>query len=107
MGIYLDESTSKNYDEPNLSGDDNSRSNTIVEQESMPVEKKIDYGIVLGGGLEYAHRRLGRFELEGRYYYGLGNIYGSSKRDYFGKSNFGNIIVKATYLFDLMKTKKK
>jgi len=35
----------------------------------------------------------------------LGNIYGSSKKDYFGKSNYGNIVVKATYLFDIIKTK--
>ena len=106
MGIYLSESTSKNYDEPNVSDDENGRSNIVVEQETMPVEKKLDYGIAFGGGMEYAHRRLGRFELEGRYYYGLGNIYGSSKRDFFGKSNFGNIIIKATYLFDVVKTKR-
>lgn len=105
FGIYLSDSASKNYDEPNLNDDDTGRSNTVVAQETMPIEKKLDYGIALGGGLEYAHRRLGRFELEGRYYYGLGNIYGSSKRDYFGKSNFGNIIIKATYLFDIVKTK--
>ena len=106
MGIYLSESTSKNYDEPNVSDDENGRSNIVVEQETMPVEKKLDYGIAFGGGMEYAHRRLGRFELEGRYYYGLGNIYGSSKRDFFGKSNFGNIVIKATYLFDVVKTKR-
>lgn len=105
VGFYISESTSKNYDEPNMSGDD-WRSNTIIAQESMPVENKIDYGIAFGGGLEYAHRRLGHFQIEGRYYYGLGNIYGSSKRDYFGKSNFGNIIIKASYLFDIIKTKK-
>lgn len=103
IGIYLNESTSKNYDEPNLSADGTGRSNTIVEQESMPVEKKLDYGIAAGVGAEYSHPKLGHFLLEGRYYYGLGNIYGNSKRDYFGKSNFGNIVIKATYLFDLTK----
>ena len=41
--------------------------------------------------------------LEARYYYGLGNIYGSSKRDYFSKSNIGNIVIKATWLVDLSK----
>jgi hypothetical protein len=43
--------------------------------------------------------------LEGRYYYGLGDFYGNSKRDYFGRSNFSNIIVKLTYLFDIARTK--
>lgn len=106
IGIYLSESTSKNYDDPNLSTDGTGRSNTVIEQESMPVEKKFDYGIAAGAGAEYSNPKLGHFLLEARYYYGLGNIYGDSKRDYFGKSNFGNIVIKATYLFDLTKTKK-
>ena len=72
----------------------------------MTVEKRFDYGIAAGIGLEYTVPRIGHFLVEGRYYYGLGNIYGDSKRDYFGRSNFGNIILKMTYLFDITKTKK-
>jgi preprotein translocase subunit SecG len=52
-------------------------------------------------GVEYSAGRLGHFLIEGRYYFGLGNIYGSTKRDFFGKSNLNGIMVKATYLFDL------
>ena len=48
---------------------------------------------------------VGHFLLEARYYYGLGNIYGSSKKDYFGKSNFGQIVIKLGYLFDITRTK--
>ena len=48
----------------------------------------------------------GHFLLEGRYYYGLGNIYGDTKRDYFAKSNLGAIIIKMSYLFDIAKTSK-
>ncbi len=55
----------------------------------------------MGAGLEYSHPRLGHFLLEARYYYGLGNIYGDSKRDYFGSSNFGIITIKMSYLFDI------
>lgn len=104
FGIYLNETTSMNYDEStrNLS----KRANSIIAQESMPVEKKFDYGIAAGLGIEYSIPGLGHFLLEGRYYYGLGNIYGDSKRDYFGTSRFNNIVVKATYLFDLAKTKR-
>ena len=42
--------------------------------------------------------------LEGRYYYGLGDIFDNSKRDYFGRSNLGNIVVKLTYLFDIRRS---
>lgn len=105
MGVYLSESTQKNYDTPNTATDGTGRSNTTVKQESMPVEKKFDYGIAAGLGTEWSRQGLGHFLVEARYYYGLGNIYGSTKRDYFEKSNHGNIVIKATYLFDISKTK--
>jgi len=103
IGLYLSESTQRNYTAPNLATDGTGRANTIVKQEDMPVETKFDYGIAAGLGTEWSHPRLGHFQLEARYYYGLGNIYGSSKSDFFGKSNFGNIVVKASYLFDIIK----
>ena len=74
-------------------------------QDSLEIENKFDYGIAGGIGLEYSHPKIGHFLLEGRYYYGLGDIFGNSKRDYFGRSNNGSIIVKLTYLFDIVKTK--
>lgn len=77
----------------------------VVAQDTMAVENKFDYGIAVGAGMEFSNRHLGHFLIEGRYYYGLGNIYGSSKRDYFGRSNFGNIVIKCTYLFDIIRTK--
>lgn len=104
FGLYLNESTSMNFDFEKRNK--TARSSAIVAQDTMAVEKKFDYGIAAGLGLEYTVPRVGHFLVEGRYYYGLGNIYGDSKRDYFGRSNFGNIVLKMTYLFDLTKTKK-
>ena len=100
VGFYLSESTEANYDLNNANLSD--RSNQTVAQETMAVENKFDYGIAAGLGLEYSHPKAGHFQIEGRYYYGLGNIYGDTKKDYFSKSNIGNIVVKLTYLFDLM-----
>ena len=85
--------------------DGSGRTSSIVAQDTMAVEHKLDYGIAGGLGLEFSHPRLGHFLLEGRYYYGLGNIYGNTKRDYFAISNFANIVVKLTYLFDITRTK--
>ena len=56
-------------------------------------------------GLEFSNRKVGHFLVEGRYYYGLGDIFDNSKSDFFGRSNFGQIVVKATYLFDIIRTK--
>ena len=81
------------------------RASHIVAQDTMAVENKVDYGVAFAVGLEFSNRKVGHFLVEGRYYYGLGNIYGSSKRDYFSKSNFGNIVIKLTYLFDIIRTK--
>ena len=83
----------------------NLRSSHVVAQDTMAVENKLDYGIAVGAGLEFSNRHFGHFMIEGRYYYGLGNIYGSTKRDYFSRSNFGNIVIKCTYLFDIIRTR--
>ena len=108
LGYYLNEKTEANFDldRPNLTD----RVSLISRPDysnmyHMEIENKFDYGIVAGLGLEFSHRHLGHFMVEGRYYYGLGNIYGNSKRDYFAKSNYQGIVIKATYLFDLLKSK--
>jgi hypothetical protein len=102
FGIFLGERTTQNY----ANGQQNMamRTSKIKEQETMPVEHKLDYGIAGGGGIEFSHPKVGHFLLEGRYYYGLGDIYGNSKRDFFGRSNLTNVIIKFSYLFDVVKT---
>ena len=115
IGYYLSESSKANFDvdQPNLADRTSIVSSNYVRDDGvkvgsgiyhMPVENKVDYGIVGGLGLEFSHPKVGHFLLEGRYYYGLGNIYGDSKRDYFGRSNYSNIVVKLSYLFDILKT---
>ncbi len=103
FGLYLSEKVKSNFELEKRNVDD--RVNKIIEQDTMKVENKFDYGIAGGLGLEYSHPKVGHFIIEGRYYYGLGNIYHDSKRDFFGRSNFGNIVVKLTYLFDIFRTK--
>ena len=100
FGLYLGESASSNFDFVNRNTAD--RANSTAAQDTMNVQKKFDYGITAGLGMEYTIPHAGRFQIEARYYYGLGNIYGDSKKDYFGSSNFGTITVKMAYLFDIM-----
>lgn len=105
FGYCLGESTKTNFDVRNLPATDNARVSGVVAQDTMAIEKKFDYGIALGLGAEYSIPKFGHILAEVRYYYGLGNIYGSSKRDYFGKSNYGQIVLKMSYLFDIVRTK--
>ena len=118
FGVYLSDKVESNFDvrqsefnpgpvdKPNPDyryGD--GRVSDVVAQDTMAIENKFDYGIAVGLGLEFSHRKVGHFLVEGRYYYGLGNMYGSTKRDYFARSNFGNIVIKFAYLFDIIRTK--
>ena len=103
VGFFLNEKTVANFDttKPNLAD----RTSKIVAQDSMSVERPIEYGIAGGVGLEFSINKVGHFLLEGRYYYGLGDVFGNSKRDYFGRSNLSNIVIKMTYLFDIRRSK--
>lgn len=105
IGMFLSEKSESNFTLETMNTDD--RVSSIVAQDTMAVENKLDYGITAGIGIEYSHPKIGHLMLEARYYYGLGNIYGDSKKDYFGKSNFSNIVLKMTYLFDITRTKKR
>ena len=103
FGYMISESTTTNFNVKDANFTD--RANKTCAQDTMAVENKFDFGIAAGLGMEYSIPKVGHFLLEGRYYYGLGNIYGDSKRDYFAKSNHSNIVVKLSYLFDITRTK--
>ena len=82
--------------------DPSHRPNGVNQQYGKMVENKFDYGILGGMGLELS-TKVGHFLLEGRYYYGLSDFWGSSKKDEFGRSGHSYMGVKLTYLFDITK----
>ena len=85
--------------------DISSRPNNVVEQYGLPVYNKFDYGITAGIGMEIS-TPLGHFLIHTRYYYGLGDVFDNSKKGTFTRSAHQTISAKATYLFDLFKTKR-
>lgn len=64
----------------------------------MEVQNKFDYGIAAGVGVEWILKRKHSFFLEGRYYYGLGNIYKATKRDFFAASRGMSIEITLGYM---------
>lgn len=104
FGYMLNESTQMNFELNQANVHD--RANTETTQYKMPVEHKFDYGIVAGIGVEYSLPKVGHLLLDARYYYGLGNLYGDTKRDYFARSNLSNIQLRLSYLFDITTTTK-
>ncbi|MBO5699141.1 MAG: PorT family protein [Bacteroidaceae bacterium] len=76
------------------------RPNSVVAQYDLAIKNKFEYGITGGVGVEL-NTSIGHFLVEGRYYYGLADIFGNSKRDFFSRSNHTTIVAKVSYLVDL------
>ena len=72
-------------------------------QQTKEIENRFDYGIVGGLGVEYRTKKAGAFQIEARYHFGLGNVFNSSKKDYFSTSNNQAISVSLVYLFNVLK----
>ncbi len=108
VGFFLNEKTKMNFPwdkRTPVLDDGTGRTSSVIAQDTMSVQRKIEYGITGGLGLEFSLDRVGHFLIEGRYYYGLGDIFDNSKRDYFGRSNLSTVNVKLTYLFDITRTR--
>lgn len=94
IGYAFGESTDEN-----LNG---TAPNTENTQHNMPLEKRFDWGLCGGPGIEL-RTGIGSFLLEGRYYYALGDIFNSHHEDYFSKSSVQTISAKITYIIPLIK----
>ncbi len=70
-------------------------------QMALKIKNRFDYGITAGAGVEFIIRGKHAIHLEGRYYFGLGNIFGSSKKDEFSASRNSSILISAGYMFRL------
>ena len=70
-------------------------------QLDMAVSNKFDYGIAGGIGGEFYVQPRHSITLEVRYYFGLGNIFPSSKADHFSASRCTSIEATVGYNFRL------
>lgn len=86
----------------NLGEDFYKEENSDTYQHDRPIDKKFEWGLCGGPGIEL-RTGIGYFLLEGRYYYALGDIYKSRKEDHFSKSAGQTISVKLTYLIPIFK----
>lgn len=102
IGYLLGEKTLRSADWTLTPGGNPDRPGDVFQQYVMPVEHRFEYGITGGAGVELS-TRIGHFLVEGRYYYGLSDIYGNAKADVFSRSNHGTIFAKVSYLFNLRK----
>lgn len=97
IGFLLDSSEQYGGQEP---WDITHRPNNVIEQYGKDIEHSFEYGISGGLGVEIK-TGAGNFILEGRYYFGLSDLFYNSKKDFFARSANNTIYVKVAYMIDL------
>ncbi len=103
VGMFLGDKKKSNFDYDSRNRGDRVGALRDAVMDTLAIQRKFDYGITAGLGLEYSHPKVGHFLIEARYYYGLGDIYKNTKTDYFARSNNSGIYIKLTYLWDVIK----
>jgi len=100
VGYMIGSSVSSNFDYDNPGAVEGFPiENRHINQMSMPIKNKFDYGILGGAGVELILKKKHSILLEGRYYYGLGNIFSSRKKDEFSASRGNSIEITLGYMF--------
>lgn len=72
-----------------------------TEQLTMDISNKLDYGICGGAGMELNLNNRNSLLLEGRFYYGLTDVFPSHKTDIFSSSNSLTVMVTLGYFYRL------
>lgn len=72
-----------------------------IEQMTMKVKNRLDYGICAGAGMELNLNPKHSVLLEGRFYYGLTDVFPNHKTDTFSGSNSMTIMVTLGYFYRL------
>lgn len=101
FSLMVGENISSNFDYSNISAVPGFPKKHKTAQYGLDIKNKFDYGITAGAGVELIAKKKHSFQIEGRFYYGLGNIFPSHKSDYFSASPGMCISVTLGYMFNL------
>lgn len=100
IGFFIGESTKSNFDYSDIGNVPGFPANIrTTYQYTMPVNGKVDYGISAGLGGEFNINTKNSIYLEGRFYYGLGNVLKSGRAETIRGSNSMSIMISAGYWF--------
>lgn len=101
VGYMIQDKSTANFDYKDLGAVKGYPSGRRNEQLTLPVHNKLDYGIIGGVGMEFRARRKHSFLIEGRFYYGIANVFSSRRGDTFGASRTMSLELTAGYMFRL------
>jgi len=101
FGYMVGSSYKANFDVDNIAGIPDFPTDRVTEQMTLEPTKKFDYGISAGAGIEFIIKRRHRINLEGRYYFGIGNIFPDDRKDTFSASRGMSIMITLGYSYRL------
>lgn len=100
VGYYLGEKVKSNFNPAEMQYlPDFPNVNRINYQMLEPTKIKFDYGISASLGAEYNINRKNSISLEGRFYFGLANIFSTKRADNFNASNQMTVSATVGYWF--------
>lgn len=102
LNLIIGDGISSNFDYRNAASMEYFNTNVRhLEQMTMDVKNRLDYGICGGAGMELNLNRRHSVLLEGRFYYGLTDVFSSHKTDVFSSSNSMTVMVTLGYFYRL------
>ncbi len=101
VSFMLQDRISSNFKYKDIAQVSDFPKNRRTEQLDMAVYRKLDYGITGGAGIEFRIRRKYSLMVEGRYYFGIANVFSSKRGDTFGASRNNSIEITAAWMFRL------
>jgi len=102
IGVMIGEKTTSNFDfEHAAEIEEIESSYRKIEQFTLPVDRKFDYGISVGMGVELSFKGKHSFNLEGRFYYGLNDMFSNHKTDPFQGSSSMSVMITLGYNYRL------
>lgn len=98
IGFMIGDKSSSNFDYEHAADiEDIQNSYRKIEQYTLPVKRKFDYGISAGLGMEVNIGYWNAISLEGRFYYGLNDVFSNRKSDPFQGSSSMSVMVTLGY----------
>ncbi len=102
LGYMIAHSTSANFDYAHFADIEGfPTANRHNEQLNLDINSRFDYGISAGLGMEVNMAPRHSIALEGRFYYGLRDVFSNHKKDPFSGSSGMSIMVTLGYFYQL------
>ena len=102
LNVMLGDGISSNFDYQEAAGLDYFIQDTRhIEQMTLDINNRFDYGICAGAGMEINLNPKHSLLIEGRFYYGLTDVFPNHKTDIFSSSNSMTINLTLGYFYRL------